>query len=30
VPIPFSPSLEDITVPSEQQAIDLAREMVGR
>ena len=30
VPIPFSPSLEDITVPSEQQAIDLARQMVGR
>jgi pyruvate/2-oxoglutarate/acetoin dehydrogenase E1 component len=30
VPIPFSPSLEDITVPSEQQAIDLARELVGR
>jgi acetoin:2,6-dichlorophenolindophenol oxidoreductase subunit beta len=30
VPIPFSPSLEDITVPSEKQAFDLAREMVGR
>jgi pyruvate/2-oxoglutarate/acetoin dehydrogenase E1 component len=30
VPIPFSPSLEDITVPSEQQAFDLAKGMVGR
>jgi pyruvate/2-oxoglutarate/acetoin dehydrogenase E1 component len=30
VPIPFSPSLEDSTVPSEMQAFDLAREMVGR
>jgi acetoin:2,6-dichlorophenolindophenol oxidoreductase subunit beta len=30
VPIPFSPSLEDSTVPSEKQAFDLAREMVGR
>ncbi len=30
VPIPFSPSLEDVTVPSERQVIDLAREMVNR
>jgi pyruvate/2-oxoglutarate/acetoin dehydrogenase E1 component len=30
VPIPFSPSLEDSTVPSEQQAFDLAKGMVGR
>jgi acetoin:2,6-dichlorophenolindophenol oxidoreductase subunit beta len=30
VPIPFSPSLEDGTVPNERQAFDLAREMVGR
>jgi len=30
VPIPFSPSLEDSTVPSERQVFDLAREMVNR
>ena len=30
VPIPFSPSLEDVTVPSERQAVDLAREMCNR
>jgi pyruvate dehydrogenase E1 component beta subunit len=30
VPIPFSPSLEDSTVPSEQQAFALARELVNR
>jgi pyruvate dehydrogenase E1 component beta subunit len=30
VPIPFSPSLEDVTVPSEKQAFDLARQMVNR
>jgi len=30
VPIPFSPSLEDSTVPNEQQAFDLAKGMVGR
>jgi pyruvate dehydrogenase E1 component beta subunit len=30
VPIPFSPSLEDVTVPNEQQVIDLARQMVNR
>ncbi len=27
VPIPFSPSLEDVTVPSERQVFDLARQM---
>lgn len=30
VPIPFSPSLEDVTVPSERQAFDLARQMCNR
>jgi acetoin:2,6-dichlorophenolindophenol oxidoreductase subunit beta len=30
VPIPFSPSLEDVTVPSERQAVDLARQMCNR
>ncbi|MGH9239539.1 MAG: alpha-ketoacid dehydrogenase subunit beta [Vicinamibacterales bacterium] len=30
VPIPFSPSLEDVTVPTEKQAFDLARSMVNR
>ena len=30
VPIPFSPSLEDVTVPTEQAAFDLARKLVGR
>jgi len=30
VPIPFSPSLEDTTVPSEQQAFDLARQMCNK
>jgi acetoin:2,6-dichlorophenolindophenol oxidoreductase subunit beta len=30
VPIPFSPSLEDSTVPNEKQAFDLARELVNR
>jgi pyruvate/2-oxoglutarate/acetoin dehydrogenase E1 component len=30
VPIPFSPSLEDTTVPSERQVFDLARTMVNR
>jgi pyruvate dehydrogenase E1 component beta subunit len=30
VPIPFSPSLEDSTVPSERQVFDLARELVNR
>ena len=29
-PIPFSPSLEDVTVPSERQVFDLARQMVNR
>src|ERR687897_270924 len=27
VPIPFSPSLEDVTVPTDRQAFDLARQM---
>ena len=30
VPIPFSPSLEDVTVPTERQAFDLARTMCNR
>ena len=30
VPIPFSPSLEDSTVPSERQFFDMAREMLNR
>jgi acetoin:2,6-dichlorophenolindophenol oxidoreductase subunit beta len=30
VPIPFSPSLEDVTVPTERQAFDLARQMCNR
>ena len=30
VPIPFSPPLEDLTVPTEQMVFDAAREMVGR
>jgi len=30
VPIPFSPSLEDVTVPNERQAFDLARELCNR
>jgi len=30
VPIPFSPSLEDITVPSDQQAFDLAKQMCNK
>ena len=30
VPIPFSPSLEDVTVPTEKEAFDLARQMVNR
>ena len=30
VPIPFSPSLEDVTVPSDRQVFDLARQMVNR
>jgi acetoin:2,6-dichlorophenolindophenol oxidoreductase subunit beta len=30
VPIPFSPSLEDATVPTERQAFDLARQMCNR
>jgi acetoin:2,6-dichlorophenolindophenol oxidoreductase subunit beta len=30
VPIPFSPSLEDVTVPTEQQVVDLAKKLCGR
>jgi pyruvate dehydrogenase E1 component beta subunit len=30
VPIPFSPPLEDVTVPNERQAFDLARQMCNR
>ncbi len=30
VPIPFSPSLEDVTVPTERQAFDLAMKLCGR
>ncbi len=30
VPIPFSPSLEDVTVPTEQSVFDLARQMCNR
>jgi len=30
VPIPFSPSLEDATVPSEKQVVELARQMCNR
>jgi pyruvate dehydrogenase E1 component beta subunit len=30
VPIPFSPSLEDVTVPSEQQVFELARQMCNK
>jgi acetoin:2,6-dichlorophenolindophenol oxidoreductase subunit beta len=30
VPIPFSPALEDVTVPTERQVIDLAMKLCGR
>jgi pyruvate dehydrogenase E1 component beta subunit len=30
VPIPFSPPLEDLTIPTSQKLFDLAREMCGR
>jgi pyruvate dehydrogenase E1 component beta subunit len=30
VPIPFSPSLEDVTVPSAQQVFETARQMCNR
>src|SRR6185436_9870291 len=30
VPIPFSPKLEDVTVPNERQAVDLAMKLSGR
>jgi pyruvate/2-oxoglutarate/acetoin dehydrogenase E1 component len=30
VPIPFSPSLEDVTVPTERQVVELAQKLCGR
>jgi len=30
VPIPFSPSLEDVTVPTERQVVDLATKLCGK
>jgi pyruvate dehydrogenase E1 component beta subunit len=30
VPIPFSPPLEDVTVPPEQNVFELARTMCGK
>jgi pyruvate dehydrogenase E1 component beta subunit len=30
VPIPFSPALEDVTVPTERQVVDLAMKLVGK
>jgi acetoin:2,6-dichlorophenolindophenol oxidoreductase subunit beta len=30
VPIPFSPSLEDVTVPTEPQVVELAKKLCGR
>ena len=30
VPIPFSPPLEDVTVPTEQSVFEAAREMCGK
>jgi pyruvate dehydrogenase E1 component beta subunit len=30
VPIPFSPALEDVTVPTERQVVDLAMRLCGR
>ena len=30
VPIPFSPKLEDVTVPNEQQAVELAMKLCGK
>ncbi len=30
VPIPFSPPLEDVTVPTEAQVVELALKMCGR
>jgi len=30
VPIPFSPTLEDLTIPNAQQVYDLARELCGK
>ena len=30
VPVPFSPSLEDLTIPSADRVVELARQLVGR
>ncbi len=30
VPIPFSPTLEDVTVPTERQVVDLAKKLCGK
>jgi len=30
VPIPFSPALEDVTVPSERQVVDLVMKLCGK
>jgi hypothetical protein len=30
VPVPFSPSLEDVTVPTERDVFELARKMCNR
>jgi hypothetical protein len=30
VPIPFSPVLEDVTVPTEKDVFDLARQMCNK
>ena len=30
VPIPFSPKLEDVTVPNEQQVVELAMKLCGK
>src|SRR5439155_20230867 len=30
VPIPFSPALEDLTIPNEQRIFELARELCGK
>jgi len=30
VPVPFSPGLEDLTIPSEQQVVEMAKALCGR
>ena len=30
VPIPFSPALEDVTVPTERQVVELAMKLCGK